>query len=177
MLTMLLNSILLFINTFLYRSKFSGWKNRFSFSTKIYDSEIGNYNYFGPNVIINNAKIDNYCSIAPNVVIGGMEHNFQVLSTSTSIFPDQQNKQTIIEDDVWIATNSVIKSGIRIGRGSVVGAHSLVLKDVPPFTIVAGSPAKVIKQRFKDPKMQEFHMTIDFTNNPISIQQKLNSLC
>jgi acetyltransferase-like isoleucine patch superfamily enzyme len=174
---MLLNSIFLLISTFLYRSKFSGWKNRFSFSTKIYDSQIGNYNYFGPNVIINNTKIGNYCSIAPNVVIGGMEHNYQSLSTSTSLFPDQQKLQTVIEDDVWIATNSVIKSGITIGRGSVIGAHSLVIKDVPPYTIVAGSPTKVLKQRFTDLKLQEFHSSIDFRADPVSIQQKINSQC
>ncbi len=174
---MLLNSIFLLINTFLYRSKFSGWKNRFSFSTKIYDSNIGNYNYFGPNVIINNTKIGNYCSIAPNVVIGGMEHNYNFLSTSTCLFPDQIKLQTVIEDDVWIATNSVIKSGITVGRGSVIGAHSLVLKDVPPFTIVAGSPAKVLKQRFTDIKVQQLHSSIDFTADPVFIQQKIISEC
>jgi acetyltransferase-like isoleucine patch superfamily enzyme len=174
---MLLDSILLLINTFLFRSKFSGWRNRFCLSTRIYDSRIGNYNYFGPNVIINNAKIGNYCSIAPNVVIGGMEHDYKVLSTSTRIFPDQQKNLTVIQDDVWIATNSVIKSGITIGRGSVIGAHSLVLKDVPPYTIMSGSPARFLKQRFTDSKVQEIHSTIDFTADPFTIKQKINSLC
>lgn len=170
---MILNYIFLFINTYFYRSKFSGRKNRFNFSSKLYDSKIGDYNYFGPNVIINSTTIGNYCSIAPNVVIGGMEHNYKNLSTSTSLFPQQRKMETVIEDDVWIGANCVIKSGIVIGRGSIIGAHSLVLKDVPPFTIIGGSPAIVLKQRFEDLHIQELHLKVDFTADPISIHNQM----
>lgn len=54
-----------------------------------------------------------------------------------------------IEDDCWIAANSVILAGVTIGRGTVIAAGSVVTKDVPPYSIVAGVPAKVIKKRNK----------------------------
>lgn len=174
---MISNYIFFLINKFLYRSKISGKNNRFSHSSKLFDSKIGDGNYFGPNVIINNTTIGNYCSIAPNVVIGGMEHNYNNLSTSTSLFPHQQKMETFIEDDVWIGANSVIKRGIVIGRGSIVGAHSLVLKDVPPFTIMAGSPAKVLKLRFESALIRELHLKIDFNADPTSIHNQVKSFC
>lgn len=55
-----------------------------------------------------------------------------------------------IGNDVWIATNAVIMSGINIGDGAIVAAYSIVTKDVPPYTIVAGNPAKQIRKRFSD---------------------------
>ena len=54
----------------------------------------------------------------------------------------------IVEDDVWIGSNCVILSGVKIGKGSIVGAGSVVTKDVEPYSIVGGSPAKLIKYRF-----------------------------
>jgi maltose O-acetyltransferase len=61
-------------------------------------------------------------------------------------FSDGPSKPVIIEDDVWIATRSTILKGVTIGRGAVVAAGAVVTKDVPPYTIVAGVPAKVIKR-------------------------------
>jgi acetyltransferase-like isoleucine patch superfamily enzyme len=59
-------------------------------------------------------------------------------------------KGVVIEDDCWIAANSVILDGVRIGRGSVVAAGAVVSRDVPPFSIVAGVPARVIKNRINN---------------------------
>jgi acetyltransferase-like isoleucine patch superfamily enzyme len=56
----------------------------------------------------------------------------------------------VIEDDVWIATNSTILSGVRVGRGAVVAAGSIVTRDVPPYSVVAGNPARTIMRRSKD---------------------------
>lgn len=56
--------------------------------------------------------------------------------------------KTIIGDDVWIGARSCIKAGIRIGRGAIIGMGSVVLKDVPPYSIVAGTPATVLRSRF-----------------------------
>ena len=58
----------------------------------------------------------------------------------------------VIEDDAWIATNSTIMPGVRIGRGAVVAAGSVVTKDIPPFKVVAGNPARVIKDRVPEVK-------------------------
>ncbi|WP_449401090.1 CatB-related O-acetyltransferase [Chryseobacterium wanjuense] len=54
----------------------------------------------------------------------------------------------IIEDDVWIGSNSVILSGVKIGRGSIIGAGSVITKDVEPYSIVGGNPAKILRKRF-----------------------------
>jgi acetyltransferase-like isoleucine patch superfamily enzyme len=60
-----------------------------------------------------------------------------------------------IEDDVWIGVDSIIRRGVKIGIGAVVGANSFVNKDVPPFAIVAGNPARIIGSRFNDAKQKK----------------------
>jgi acetyltransferase-like isoleucine patch superfamily enzyme len=60
--------------------------------------------------------------------------------------PDIESAKVIIEDDAWIGLKTTILKGVRIGRGAVVGANSVVTKDAPPFTLVAGNPARVVRQ-------------------------------
>lgn len=111
--------------------------------------KIGSYNYIGRNSILNNVIIGNYCSIAPNVVIGGMEHSYWWYSTSTFLSDKCiSNLETVIGHDVWIGANCIIKQGVTIGTGAVIGAHSFVNKDVEEYSIVIGCPAKVLKYRF-----------------------------
>lgn len=112
---------------------------------------INNYVYIGNGSIINNARIGAYTQIAPYVQIGGMEHSYWDLSISTNLTKNYvANNITIIGDDVWIAAGSIIKQGVSIGKGAVVGANSFVSKDVPPYAIVFGSPAKIYKYRFSE---------------------------
>lgn len=84
--------------------------------------------------------------IAPNVVIVAFNHGFADIE-----IPMAKQKNTegsvIIEDDVWIASNCTIGKGVKIGKGSIIGANSFVNNDVPPFSIVGGIPAKLIKSR------------------------------
>ena len=84
--------------------------------------------------------------IAPNVVIIAFNHGFDNLD-----IPMVKQKNTeapvIIEDNVWIASNCTIGEGVKIGKGSIIGANSFVNKDVPPFSIVGGVPAKLIRVR------------------------------
>ena len=83
---------------------------------------------------------------APNVSIFSENHNFS--SVEVPIIEQGTSRLgVVIEDDVWLGTRSVILDGVRIGRGSIVAAGSIVNKDVPPYSIVAGIPAKVIKKR------------------------------
>lgn len=101
-------------------------------------------------------KIGNYCSIAPGVVfiLGGEHpiHNITTYPFKVKCFGHEReaiNKgDIVISDDVWIGLNSIIGSGVTIGRGAVIAAGSNVTKDVPPFTVVGGNPAKIIKNRF-----------------------------
>jgi acetyltransferase-like isoleucine patch superfamily enzyme len=109
--------------------------------------------------------IGKFCSIAEGVVVFlGANHRVDWFTTypfghidknkfpkvsKTHGHPATKGNVTI-GNDVWIATNAVIMSGIKIGDGAIIGAYSIVTKDVPPYTIVAGNPAKQIRKRFSD---------------------------
>lgn len=84
--------------------------------------------------------------IAPNVVIVAFSHGFKSLEKPMA-FQKNTEKAVIIEDDVWIASNCTISKGVRVGKGSIIGANSFVNKDIPPFSIAGGVPVKVIKSR------------------------------
>lgn len=115
-------------------------------------------------------QLGNYCSIAPKVmfVLGG-EHNYKNFSTYPfkNFFNNESESMTkgkiIIEDDVWIGYGATILSGVRIGKGAVVGAKSVITKDVPSYAIVAGNPAKILKYRFEDEIISEMEK-FDYSN-------------
>ena len=90
--------------------------------------------------------IGNDCAIAPNCVLRASNHNFD---DPTIPFRLQGHKygEISIEDDVWIASNCVITANTKIGKSSIIGAGSVVTKDVEPYSIVGGVPAKLIKKR------------------------------
>ncbi|WP_128548358.1 acyltransferase [Larkinella soli] len=107
------------------------------------NSNIGPFAYIGCSGYI---EIGNNVMISPRVSIYAENHNF---SSILEPMKDQgvTRQFVIIEDDCWITANSVILAGVRIGRGSIVAAGSVVTKDVPPYSIVGGVPAKVIGNR------------------------------
>ncbi|WP_455998905.1 acyltransferase [Phocaeicola barnesiae] len=96
--------------------------------------------------ILSQVKIGANVSIAPNVVIIGANHVFAD-PNKTIKSQGSTSKGIVIEDDVWIATNSSILDGVTIGKGSVVAAGAVVNKDVPPYSVVGGVPAKILKSR------------------------------
>ncbi|RZL19666.1 MAG: acyltransferase [Pedobacter sp.] len=107
------------------------------------NSSIGPYAYIGCSGMI---EIGDNVMLSPRVSIYAENHLFD--STQRTI-KDQGVKRSFvkIEDDCWIASNSVILAGVTVGRGSVIASGSVVTKDVPPYSVVAGVPAKVIKSR------------------------------
>lgn len=109
------------------------------------DMYIGNHTRIGlHNTIIGPVCIGNHVNLAQGVVVSGLNHNFKEPNRRI----DEQGVSTslvTINDDVWIGANSVITAGVSIGRHSVVAAGSVVTKDVPEYSVVAGSPAKVIR--------------------------------
>lgn len=131
--------------------------------------QVGNFtSIWGPNITIrskvNPIKIGNFCSIAKNVTIQEYNHNLKKFSTYyfyQNILGKHNDEEHVskgpiqIGHDVWIGTNVVITSGVTIGNGAIVGAGSVVTKDVPDYAIVAGNPAKVIKYRFDESKIQQ----------------------
>ena len=84
--------------------------------------------------------------MAPEVVILTLGHYYNDVNTPINCQGDFASK-VIVENDVWIGIRSIILPGVRIGAGAIVGAGAVVTKDVPPWTIVGGVPAKIIKRR------------------------------
>ena len=116
------------------------------------NSFIGDYSYVGFNCFITRASIGRYCSIANNVTIGSGEHDLTRVSTSSKFYENAYRKLTerdcLIGNDVWIGVDAIIRRGVKVGDGAIIGANSFVNKDVPDFAIVVGSPAKIIRYRF-----------------------------
>ena len=128
--------------------------------------------------------IGNYCSIAPEVFfMTDGEHSYKNISTypfATRFFNkniDTLSKgDIIIEDDVWIGYRAIIMSGVHIGQGAVIAAGAVITKDVPPYAIVGGVPAKVIKYRFDKNVIDEL-LRVDYKKISIDdIEQNLNKL-
>jgi virginiamycin A acetyltransferase len=123
------------------------------------NSIIDSYNYIGYNTLITKTNIGRYNSIANNVNIGHGEHPLHLISTSSFInntpYEVLTEKECNIEHDVWIGSGVTIKRGVTLGIGSVVGANAFVNKDVPPYAIVGGVPATIIKYRFPPEKIDK----------------------
>lgn len=97
------------------------------------------------NTLIGPVEIGNHVIIAQNVVISGLNHKYTDVSLPIRA-QGVETKPIIIEDDAWIGANSIITAGTRIGQHAVVAGGSVVTKSVPPYTVVGGNPARIIKQ-------------------------------
>src|SRR6476469_2620075 len=110
------------------------------------DVIIGNETRIGMgNVIIGPVTIGNSVIFAQNIVMSGLNHSYE----DVNIPIDKQKVTTapiIVEDECWIGANAVITAGVTIGKHSVVAAGAVVTKDIPPFSVAVGNPARVIKQ-------------------------------
>lgn len=134
---------------------------------------------WGPNLDITSGNqkvsIGSFCSIARNVSMQAFNHNTKKLTTyyiGRNVFGEPLKNETVskgdivIKNDVWIGAHSVILGGVTINNGAIVAANSVVTKDVPPFSIVAGTPAKVISSRF-NPKTIAMIEKLEWWNWPM----------
>lgn len=140
-----------------------GKKVTLSNGTFVFGKKIGSYTYVNRFTIIdkNVKSIGKFCSIAVNCRIGQGAHPMDWVSTHSFTYNKvynfikndiknnkfQDDLETIIGNDVWIGSNATILAGITIGDGAIIGAHSLVNKDVEPYSVVVGAPAKHLKYR------------------------------
>ena len=141
---------------------------------------IGKNCYIGKNCFLTKVSIGNYCSIANNVSIGQGEHDLYQISTSSFFYDDAYELLTqdhcTIGHDVWIGVDSIILRGVTIGNGAVIGANSVVAKDVPSFAIVAGSPAKVIRYRFDSEKIKKIEASKWWHSDIVEAKEKIDEL-
>ena len=130
------------------------------------DTIVGDFTYFERNSEAIYTDVGKFCSIASNVRLNALEHPMERVSmhkmtyrpneyfkfmTLDSVFREKRaGKRVTIGNDVWIGYGAVIMPGISIGHGAVIGANAVVTKDVMPYEIVAGVPAKRIRKRFSD---------------------------
>lgn len=127
-----------------------------------FDTVLGDYSYIsGPRAYVDGAIIGKFCSIARQVTLGVKGHNYHWVTTSPIIqsvaygmvnerVEAPQKGPVVVGNDVWIGMNANVLGGVKIGDGAVVAADAVVTKDVPPYAIVGGNPARIIKYRFNE---------------------------
>ena len=129
----------------------------------------GNLSIYTSGCVGEGLKIGDFCSIASSTkfLLAG-EHDLHKFMTyplkQKVLFSDKDTiskGKIVLDDDVWVGENALITSGVHIGQGAVVAAGAVVVSDVPPYAIVGGVPAKVIKYRF-EPEIVEKMLNIDF---------------
>lgn len=139
---------------------------------ELFDIEVGRLTYGAFLVdgsIADGTRIGSFCSVAPGIRIGGSNHPLDLVTTHPFIYMANRglrdsddfdlrsrlNEPVVIEDDVWLGAYAVVNPGVRIGRGAVVAAGAVVTRDVEPYTIVAGVPAKPVRQRLSPEQIRQ----------------------
>jgi acetyltransferase-like isoleucine patch superfamily enzyme len=132
------------------------------------NSCIGPNNRFDSTIA--SVHIGKYVMTAPEVVFITGGHRFDLIGKNMiDVSLEEKSKSDdvdiIIQDDVWIGTRAMILKGVTIGRGSIIAAGAVVTKDVEPYSIVGGVPAKLIKKRFTPEQIHEHESLMEHSNN------------
>jgi len=134
-----------------------------------YKVSLGEYSYIARNADITNTEIGRFCSIGPNFCCGLGIHPTNGISTSPTFYSTArqngvtfvaenkvvESKRIIIGNDVFIGANVTVLDGVTIGNGAVIGAGAVVTKDIPPYAIAVGVPAKILKYRFDSDQIEK----------------------
>lgn len=131
--------------------------------SQVNTTSMGRYSYIGHDCFFENVDVGSFCSIADNCRVGGAMHPIQRVSSSPVFHAGKnvmkknfcylesiETPKTVIGNDVWIGANVCVKAGVTIGDGAVIGMGAVVTRDVAPYEIWAGVPARLIKKRFDD---------------------------
>lgn len=171
------------INKFIKKAHFTAITNstinslsKVEAGTSFFHSSMGRHSFCGYDCDIFHAEIGSFTSIASNVTIGGAKHPMEWVGMSPVFYKGRDSirkkfvlnelsppQKTIIGNDVWIGKSAIIISGVEISNGAVIGAGSVVTKNIPPYAIAAGNPAKIIRYRF-DRKTIEHLESIEWWN-------------
>ena len=151
---------------------------------RIYDSSIDKYSYISRNSLLQCTDVGCFCSISEGCNIGMPSHPIDFISTSPvflsggnylkkhfATIPYENCPRTTIGNDVWIGAHAQIKSGIKIGNGSIIAASAVVTKDVPDYAIVGGVPAKIIRYRFDEPTIKKIEDAKWWDLNEMELEQ------
>ena len=147
----------------------------------MFNTTMGDYSYVGKNFTSWYANIGKFCSISWNVSIGGANHDYERVTSHAFLYSpqfgflhndeigyDRFTDNCTIGNDVWIGCHAVICRNVSIGDGAVIAAGAVVTKDVPPYAIVAGVPAKIIKYRYKKIYIERLQK-IKWWNFPVEV--------
>lgn len=165
---------------FVLNKRYKKYNVKIGFNTTVVNSQLGlsvfissecsvvnttiqNHSYLNRGTKINYTSMGAYCSIGSDVLIGVRKHPTDMISTHPSFYANNKGFETYadqmycdelpsiqIGNDVWIGSNSTILGNVKIGDGAIVAYGSVVTKDIPPYAIVGGVPAKIIKYRFSE---------------------------
>lgn len=170
--------------------------NRIVEKSKIVSSYFGYGSYVGMNTTVIRAKIGKYCSIGPNVrFTSGFHPSHTFVSTHPAFFSTKKQAgfsftekqlfeenahledgyQIIVGNDVWIGDSALILEGVTIGDGAIIGAGAVVTRDIPPYAIALGVPAKVSRYRF-EAKQIEFLLELKWWDKPVEWISKHSEL-
>lgn len=173
-------------------------------NVQVTSSSMGDYSYIGRNSRLIHADVGKFCSISGETKIGMGTHTLDKISTSP-IFTEAKNgtkhswvkvsainpfKRVKVGNDVWIGVRTMVMGGVTIGDGAVIGAGSIVTKDIPPYAVVAGVPAKVIRYRFPQEQIdalldspwwnlpeEQLREKIELFQSSENIEEKINKMC
>lgn len=142
---------------------------------------LGRYSYVASGTRLENAEIGGFCSIGPGVLNHLGNHPTRRFVSTSPVFyspdspiPSFVEEETfkgyggtvVIGHDVWIGAEAILMDGVKVGNGAVIAARAVVTRDVPPYAIVGGLPARIIRFRFDDPTIQRLE-TFQWWNRPI----------
>lgn len=161
--------------------KFGAYNTVYKYA-RLRNAELGDFSYVARDSQVYNTKIGKYTCVGPNVMMGMGAHPssgfvsihplfYSTIGQSSGLVIVEKNlfdefPSTEIGNDVWIGNNVIIKYGVKIGDGAIIGAGAVVTKDVEPYSIVGGVPAKVIKYRYT-PEQITFLNTFKWWNRDL----------